>query len=51
MDVVAVLVPWLVGLFVAYWVIRLAVRHGILDADHRRAAHQRDAATGETSAQ
>jgi hypothetical protein len=24
------------GLFILYWVIRLAVRHGIRDADHQR---------------
>ena len=29
------LIP-LVGLFFLYWVIRLAVRHGIRDADRRR---------------
>lgn len=37
MDGVVVLICWLVGLFIAYWVIRLGVRHGILDADDRRA--------------
>jgi hypothetical protein len=25
-----------IGLFILYWVIRLAVRHGIRDADHQR---------------
>jgi hypothetical protein len=32
------LVFWLVGLLIAYWVIRLAVRHAIQDADRRRPA-------------
>lgn len=33
-----VLVPlllWAVGLFALYWIIRLAVRHGVLDAERR----------------
>ncbi|WP_170297259.1 hypothetical protein [Georgenia thermotolerans] len=50
MDAVVVLITWLIGLFVAYWVIRLAVRHGIRDADDRRAiaaARLEDAATPE----
>lgn len=34
------LVVWAVGLYVLYWVIRLAVRHGVEDADQRR--RQRD---------
>ncbi|GAA4421373.1 hypothetical protein GCM10023169_14250 [Georgenia halophila] len=28
----------LVGILLAYWIIRLAVRHGIRDADRRRPA-------------
>jgi hypothetical protein len=40
MDLVGpLLVPlllWVLGLAVLYWVIRLAVRHAIQDADHRR---------------
>ncbi|WP_326556204.1 hypothetical protein [Micromonospora sp. NBC_01796] len=35
------LVLWLGGLFLLYWVIRLAVRHAIEDADRRRAAERR----------
>lgn len=27
---------WAIGLYVLYWVIRLAVRHGIEDAEFRR---------------
>jgi hypothetical protein len=27
---------WVLGLAVLYWVVRLAVRHAIEDADHRR---------------
>lgn len=27
---------WAIGLYLLYWVIRLAVRHGIEDADFRR---------------
>ncbi len=27
---------WALGLFILYWVVRMAVRHGIRDADHQR---------------
>jgi hypothetical protein len=37
-PVVAALVFYAVGLVLLYWVIRLAVRGGIEDADRRRAA-------------
>jgi hypothetical protein len=37
MGELTVLVVWLVGLFVVYWVIRAAVKGGILDADLARA--------------
>lgn len=30
------LLLWAIGLYVLYWVIRFAVRHGIEDADNRR---------------
>ena len=30
------LLSWVVGVFVLYWVIRLAVKHGIADADQER---------------
>jgi hypothetical protein len=30
------LLLWAVGLFALYWIIRLAVRHGVLDAQRRR---------------
>ncbi|WP_170839239.1 hypothetical protein [Micromonospora halophytica] len=36
-QLVAALVSWAIGLAVLYWVIRLAVRHAIADADSRRA--------------
>jgi hypothetical protein len=45
MGIWSVLVPVLafigslVGLYVFYWVIRLAVRHGIEDARRRREQH------------
>lgn len=34
--VVVPLLLWAVGLFALYWIIRLAVRHGVLDAQRRR---------------
>ena len=37
MGELTVLVLWFVGLFVTYWVIRAAVKGGILDADQARA--------------
>lgn len=30
------LLLWLLGFFILYWIIRLAVRHGVLDARRRR---------------
>jgi hypothetical protein len=30
------LLVWVLGLVTLYWVVRLAVRHGIEDADRRR---------------
>ena len=39
LDVGPVLVTvllWVLGLVALYWVVRLAVRHGIEDADRRR---------------
>ncbi|MBZ2198714.1 hypothetical protein [Occultella gossypii] len=39
----AVIVPWLIGAALAYGVIRLGVKHGILDADRQRT---RDASNG-----
>ena len=30
------LLLWLLGFYVLYWIIRLAVRHGVLDARRRR---------------
>lgn len=35
MDVLLYLALWIVPVFVGYFVIRLAVRHGVMDA-HRR---------------
>ncbi|MER7888674.1 hypothetical protein ABTX15_02485 [Micromonospora sp. NPDC094482] len=37
MDLLSGVAPWIVALVVLYLVIRLAVRHGIRDADRRRA--------------
>jgi hypothetical protein len=31
-----------IGLFILYWVIRLAVRHGIRDADQQRGKRRSD---------
>ena len=47
-GVIFVLLTWAVAAFVVYWVIRLAVRHGTLDAyridrvDRRIAAMEAD---------
>ena len=35
MSIVVYLAVWAVLLFVGYWVIRLAVRHGVMDANRR----------------
>jgi hypothetical protein len=35
-PLVVTLILWALGLAVLYWVIRLAVRHAIQDADERR---------------
>ncbi|GAA2716316.1 hypothetical protein Apa02nite_098930 [Actinoplanes palleronii] len=32
-----VLLIWGIGLFITYWIIRLAVRHALQDSDLRRA--------------
>jgi hypothetical protein len=37
MVLLAVLISWIVVLIVAYWVIRLAVRHALRDASARSA--------------
>jgi flagellar biosynthesis/type III secretory pathway M-ring protein FliF/YscJ len=37
MDAVTMLVVWVVGLLVLYFVVRAAVKGGILDADRVRA--------------
>ncbi len=43
MDAVILsLLLWAVGLFILYWVIRMAVRHGISDADHQRWRRRED---------
>ncbi|CAM3513560.1 hypothetical protein OCAE111667_13555 [Occultella aeris] len=34
--ILAAIVPWLIGALLAYGVIRLGVKHGILDADRQR---------------
>jgi cytochrome c biogenesis protein CcdA len=44
-DVVLLLVVWVLGLVVLYWVIRLAVRHAIADADGRRDHSRYEAST------
>ncbi|GII22490.1 hypothetical protein [Planosporangium mesophilum] len=35
------LLSWILGVFVLYWVIRLAVKHGIADAEGERARIRR----------
>ena len=40
-DLLALLVIWTVPLVVGYFVIRLAVRHGVMDA-HRRLPSRED---------
>ncbi|WP_154796249.1 hypothetical protein [Occultella kanbiaonis] len=34
--ILAAIMPWLIGAVLAYGVIRLGVKHGILDADRQR---------------
>jgi len=43
-PVIVTLIVWVLGLAVLYWVIRLAVRHAIEDADHRREQAARQSA-------
>ncbi|MEU7820701.1 hypothetical protein [Catellatospora sp. NPDC049133] len=42
-DGLSSLLLGLVALFALYWVIRAAVAHGMWDAWHRRARHERQA--------
>jgi hypothetical protein len=45
-EIVFVLLTWAVAAFVVYWVIRLGVRHGTLDAYRIDRVDQRIAAMG-----
>lgn len=43
MEAVLILpILWAIGLFLLYWIIRLAVKHGISDADYQRWKRQTD---------
>jgi hypothetical protein len=44
LEVIVVLVMWVVPAFIVYWIIRLGVRHGTLDAYRIDRTDQRIAA-------